>query len=66
MRPSAPCPRCGTRCVVTTAHQISCLACGHEQRDLPYWLTTTASTPLLPAQIDPGMTPFEDDEERRA
>lgn len=61
MRPSAPCPRCQSRCVVGD----SCIACGHEIRELPYWLATTPSTPLLPAQIDPSMTPFEDDDEER-
>jgi hypothetical protein len=55
------CPRCRSRCVVGD----SCIACGEQIRELPYWLSTTPSPPLLPAQIDPGMTPFEDDDEER-
>lgn len=50
------------RCVVGD----SCIACGHEIRELPYWLATTPNDPLLPAQIDASRAPFEDDEERRA
>lgn len=60
------CPRCQSRCVVTTALQKVCLACGEEQGDLPMWLTTAPGASLLPAQIADRLDATEDDEERRA